>query len=426
MKKINMALKTALTFFLVLSSILCQAQDMNRVRKYLKVLCAPKMAGRGYVKEGDKKAAAFLKKEFEKIGLQAFKGTYFQHFNMDINTFPGKAVLKDDFHTLVTGKDYIVNPISGSGKGSYPVKYLDTLIFSDASLRSRFLSENNSGVVFVYEARHYQKMTELGIEYLNKIHEAACIIELEDRKLTASLSGNQFSHPFFKVKKEAFNTTTKKISFDLDAKLIKNYQSQNVIGYIRGKSKPDSMIIVSAHYDHLGKMGKKTYFPGANDNASGISMLLELARHYATPGNEPEYTIFFMAFGGEEAGLLGSKYFTEHPYFFLTRIRFMINLDLLGTGDDGMMVVNATLNPAEFSLLESINQQKKYLPVIKKRGAAANSDHYYFSERDVPAFFFYTLGGIAAYHDIYDKPQTLPLTRFKEVFLLITDFIREI
>jgi aminopeptidase YwaD len=411
---------------LIFLSLISGAQDIKRVRNYLKVLCSPKMGGRGYVDQGDKKAAEFLSKEFKKIGLQAFKGSYFQHFNFDINTFPGKVVLKDDFKTLVTGKDYIVNPISGSGKGSYPVKYLDTLVFTDARVRYRFLSEDNSCFVFVYETRHYQKITELGVEYLNKIHEAACIIELEDLKLTASLSGNQFSNPFFKVKKEAFNTKTKSISFELDAKLLKNYQSQNVIGYIKGKTKPDSMIIISAHYDHLGRMGSKTYFPGANDNASGVSMLLELARYYAKPENQPDHTIFFMAFGAEEAGLIGSKYFTEHPYFFLTRIRFMINLDLLGTGDNGMMVVNATINPSEFSLLEDINKRKNYLPAIKKRGEAANSDHYFFSERDVPAFFFYTLGGISAYHDVYDRPQTLPLTKFKEVFLLITDFIREI
>jgi aminopeptidase YwaD len=384
------------------------------------------MGGRGYVNNGDKKAAEFLRKEFQKIGVQPFKGTYFQNFNLDINTFPGKVILQIDNKKLITGKDYIVNPISGPGKGEYNVKYLDTLIFTDSSIRKNFLNSDNSRSVFVYESKYYQKITELSLDYLDKIHEAPCIIELEDRKLTAGLSANQFSHPFFKVKKESFDMSTRQIKFQLDAKLIKNYQTQNVIGYIKGKTKPDSMVIISAHYDHLGRMGKKTYFPGANDNASGVSMMLELARHYAEPENQPDYTIFFMAFGAEETGLLGSKYFTEHPYFFLTRIRFMINLDLLGTGDDGMMVVNATVNPAEFSLLEAINKKNNYLPVIKKRGPAANSDHYYFSEREVPAFFFYTLGGIAAYHDIYDKPETLPLTKFKEVFLLISDFIKEL
>jgi aminopeptidase YwaD len=420
-------MKIKLSFFLfIISFALCKGQDMDRARKYLDKLCSKRMAGRGYVKHADLKAAEFLKKEFQEIGLQPFKGTYFQNFNLNINTFPGKVILELDGKKLVTGQDYIVNPISGAGKGEYEVKFLDTLIFSDKSVREKFLASDNSHSVFVYESRHYQKITELPLDYLNKIHEAPCIIELEDRKLIAGLSGNQFSHPFFKVKKEVFNKSTKKIKFRLDAELIKDYQTQNVIAYIKGKTKPDSMVIISAHYDHLGRMGKKTYFPGANDNASGVAMMLELARYYAKPENKPDYTIFFMAFGAEEVGLLGSKYFTEHPYFFLTRIRFMINLDLLGTGEDGMMVVNATVNPAEFGLLEDINKRKSYLPVIKKRGVAANSDHYYFSENDVPAFFFYTLGGITAYHDIYDKPKTLPLTKFKEVFLLISDFIKEL
>jgi aminopeptidase YwaD len=421
-----MKIKIAFTFLFIISFTLCEGQDMVRVKKNINILCAKKMGGRGYVKAGEKKAAEFLKREFQKIGLQDFKGTYFQNFNLNINTFPGKVILHAENKKLDTGKDYIVNPISGPGKGECHIKYLDTLLFTDNSIRKNFLSADNSNFAFVYESKYFKKITELPLEYLDKIHEAPCIIELEDRKLTAGLSGNQFSHPFFKVRKEAFDMSASRIKFRLDAQLIKNYQTQNVIGYIKGKTMPDSMIIISAHYDHLGKMGKKTYFPGANDNASGVAMMLELARHYSKPENQPDYTIFFMAFGAEEIGLLGSKYFTEHPYFFLTRIRFMINLDLLGTGEDGMMVVNATVNPAEFGLLEDINKRKNYLPAIKKRSEAANSDHYYFSERDVPAFFFYTLGGITAYHDIYDRPKTLPLTKFKEVFLLISDFVKEL
>jgi aminopeptidase YwaD len=326
---------------------------------------------------------------------------------------------------LVTGKDYIVNPISKKGKGNLKVTYLDSLIFSNEEARKKFLVTINNNSVFIYEAKDYHRVSELSLNFLDKIHESKCIIELEDRKLVAGLSNHQFSNPFFKVKKEAFNKNVKKIKFRLEAELIKNYQSQNVIGFIKGKTKADSIIIISAHYDHLGRMGREVYFPGANDNASGVSLLLELARFYSMPENQPEYSIFFMAFGAEEAGLLGSKYFTENPYFSLKRIRFMINLDLMGTGDEGMMVVNGTLFPNEFNRLTEINKTHQYLTTIKKRGPAANSDHFFFSEKEVPAFFFYTLGGIAAYHDIYDRPETLPLTKFKEVFLLITDFVKE-
>jgi aminopeptidase YwaD len=409
----------------VLYASIGSAQDMGRVKQYLDTLCSPNMHGRGYVCKGDKIAADYLKNQFESIGLQNYKGSFIQNFNFDINTFPGTVFLKADKRKLITGQDYLVNPISKKGKGSSKVKYLDTLIFSNQEAQKKFLAAKNKKFAFVYEAKDYSRITELSLDYLDKIHESKCIIELEDRKLVHGLSNHQFSNPFFKVKKEAFSKDIKKVKFKVDALLIKNYQSQNVIGFVKGKTKGDSIIIISAHYDHLGRMGKEVYFPGANDNASGISLMLELARFYSLPANQPEYSIFFMAFGAEEAGLLGSKYFTEHPYFSLKRIRFMINLDLMGTGDDGMMVVNGTLIPNEFNKLTEINKAHNYLAAIKKRGSAANSDHFFFSEKEVPAFFFYTLGGISAYHDIYDRPETLPLTKFKEVYQLIIDFVKE-
>jgi Zn-dependent M28 family amino/carboxypeptidase len=173
-------------------------------------------------------------------------------------------------------------------------------------------------------------------------------------------------------------------------------------------------------------MGKDTYFPGANDNASGTTMLLELAQHYSQPQNQPEYSMVFMAFGAEEAGLIGSRYYVQHPLFPIREIKFMINLDLVGTGDEGMTVVNAVDLPDQFNLLTRINEQKGYMPKINKRTNAPNSDHYFFATKGVKAIFIYTLGGIKAYHDIYDRAETLPLTKFKELFGLLTDFIEEL
>ena len=124
--------------------------------------------------------------------------------------------------------------------------------------------------------------------------------------------------------------------------------------------------------------------------------------------------------------MVGSKYFTEHPVFELSKIKFLINLDLLGTGYEGITVVNATEFKTRFDALKQLNTDKKYLPLVKPRGKAQNSDHYWFTEKGVPSFFIYTMGGIKAYHDVYDKPQTLPLTKYKEVFRLLVDFIAAI
>jgi Zn-dependent M28 family amino/carboxypeptidase len=77
-------------------------------------------------------------------------------------------------------------------------------------------------------------------------------------------------------------------------------------------------------------------------------MLLNLAQHYTKPEHRPKYSILFVAFGAEEVGLIGSKYFVDHPIIDLSKIRFLLNMDILGTGDEGITVVNATLFPTEF------------------------------------------------------------------------------
>ena len=134
----------------------------------------------------------------------------------------------------------------------------------------------------------------------------------------------------------------------------------------------------------------------------------------------------FRSLAGEEIGLLGSKYFTERPLLPLKSIRFLINTDLAGTGEEGITVVNATEFPNEYALLNTVNDQNKFLVKINARGKAANSDHYFFTEKGVPAFFFYTLGGIKAYHDIFDKPETLPLNEHEDLFKLIVQFNKKL
>src|SRR5947209_3674378 len=99
-----MKIKLVFIFLLIVSLSVCKGQDIDRVRKCIKTLCSKKMAGRGYVKKGDLKAAQYLKKEFQKIGLQPFKGTYFQNFNLNINTFPSKVNLQADGKSLVIGE----------------------------------------------------------------------------------------------------------------------------------------------------------------------------------------------------------------------------------------------------------------------------------------------------------------------------------
>ncbi|MBK5284656.1 MAG: Zn-dependent exopeptidase M28 [Bacteroidia bacterium] len=253
----------------------------------------------------------------------------------------------------------------------------------------------------------------------------AGIIAIEEKKLTWSVSSEAYPYPIFVVKRE-FIAVGKKISFDVTNKIIPEFKTQNLAGYYDGTSAEDSFIVITAHYDHLGMMGDSVYFPGANDNASGTSMMLDFLKYYSSEKNRPKCKVAFVAFAGEEAGLRGSEYFVNNPMIPLNRIKFLINLDLVGTGDEGIMVVNATEHPDKFKVLKKINKEKKYFSNIGQRGKAKNSDHYWFTEKGVKCFFIYTLGGISAYHDIYDRAETVPLTKYENLFRLLRDFVMEL
>jgi Zn-dependent M28 family amino/carboxypeptidase len=147
-----------------------------------------------------------------------------------------------------------------------------------------------------------------------------------------------------------------------------------------------------------------------------------MAKYYAA--HPQPYSIGFICFAGEEIGLLGSAYYTEHPLLPLNKIHFLLNIDMVGTGEEGVTVVNATEFPAAFAALQQLNRDKQYLVDVKARGKAANSDHYNFSEKGVPAFFIYTMGGIKAYHDVFDVAATLPLTEVNDLSCLIKDFFQ--
>lgn len=395
----------------------CQGQDSLYAREVIKELTSEKYNGRGYVKEGDKKAATYIAAEFKKHGLQPLGSkNYFQEFGFPVNTFPSCMEVSINGTTLQAGKDFIVDPGMKKTTGKYDIVRIEKnmVLYSKAEISGKWILLDTVGTGIQIKKDDWTAWKQ-------NIFGAAGMIIVQPVKLTWSVSTEEEKFPVIEIVKSSLPESPASIKLNICNKFIPRHETQNVIGYIPGKSNPDSYLFISAHYDHLGRMGTNAWFPGANDNASGIAMLLNLAKHYSQ--HPPEYSIVFIAFAGEEAGLIGSMYYTENPVVPLTSIKFLLNLDLLGTGDDGMMVVNATEYPQHFSRLDSINTQKQLLPKIGQRGKAANSDHYFFTEKGVPAFFCYTLGGISAYHDIYDIEKTLPLTRFKEVFQLFTGFL---
>lgn len=408
----------------------CFSQEKQEVLRYahqvIDTLCSPSMQGRGYINNGDSIAADFLQEEFARIGIKPLGDSYKQFFQCDVNTFPETSTITIGSKTLQEGKDFIPKEYSSSVSGKFKIKWLDKttvgsneaikeLIKNAASLNTQIINK----ALVVDTAGIDKDVANTLIMFAMNLSPKVLFIVV-GTKLTHNVSRTSYKTPSVVVTKNTFSKTDKYVSILLKNKLLLNHTSQNVLGFIKGTQYPDSFILFSAHYDHLGQLGKDVYFPGANDNASGCAMLLNLAKYYAA--HPPKYSIGFFAFGGEELGLLGSKFYVNHSIFSLTRIKFLINLDLVGTGDEGIKVVNATVHKTEFDTLVKINSENHLLPDIYARGKAMNSDHYYFEEAGVKTFFIYTLGGIKAYHDIYDRPETLPLTKFYELYNLLTGF----
>lgn len=408
---------------------------ISYAREIIDTLTSVNMHGRGYVNEGDQLAADYIKRTFQTHGLKSFTPDFYQSFHFSVNTFPENiefSIMGKDGKTRqekrFSGKPGI-NMLVGAGcpetKGVYPVVVFDSTFASAESFETFKPSQK---IFILADDRGVTDKKKL--EYFKKVKSGyfgtTGVIEFTG-KLTHTVS--QQVNPFCTVKvlSDSFNLDAKRlkklrVALQVENKFITDHLAKNVIGYVKGKVHPDSFLVFSAHYDHLGQLGKDVYFPGSNDNASGCAMLLNLARYYSMPAHQQDYSIVFMAFAGEEMGLLGSDYYTDHPLFPLNQICFLLNMDIMGTGDEGITVENGTLFKPEFDKLVEINTENNFLKEIKRRGKAANSDHYPFSEKGVKAFFIYTLGGIKAYHDVYDKAETLPLTKFEELFKLITRF----
>ncbi|PJA07945.1 MAG: aminopeptidase [Flavobacteriales bacterium CG_4_10_14_0_2_um_filter_32_8] len=421
-------MKKSITFLLFQFLFHCSvfSQDITYARNVIDTLTSSFFNGRGVVNEGEKKAANYLANEYQKLGLKQFDATYFQTFTYPINTFLGELSVSFEETKLIAGKDYLVDAKSGSLAGTFKlVWYNKDNVPSKKELKKLAHINFFSNKFIVIDDEGVEKGNELFELLKINVFGAAGIIKLENKKLTQGLSSTYHDFAILRIKRESIHRDYLSITVEINQKLESKYQSQNVIGYVEGTEFSDSFIVVSAHYDHLGAMGNDVFFPGANDNASGVAMLLNLAYHY-THKDPPKKTVVFIAFGAEEAGILGSKFFVEHPTFSLTKINFVMNLDLLGTGDDGVMIVNGAILPQQFEMLEKINAENNYVTAIKKRGKAANSDHYWFTEKGVPAFFMYTMGGITAYHDVDDVAKTLPLTKFEDCFRLIRDFLDEL
>lgn len=403
------------SFLIILLSgsfFVLNAQNRKQIEKHLKKLTSASFSGRGYVNKGDHKAALYLAKQFELYGLKKINNSFYQPYELRMNTFPKTPKIKINGKKLKVADDFVVNASSTKIEGKYNCIYLPlSSNQKEMDLGDVFLVGNQEQKNLLKENLYQSK----GFIYLNEGQAYWSVWPGRDTS----------SYHVIKVRKESLTDSIQEIELKIDPEYIPHYQTQNVWGMVKGKKYPDSLIILGAHYDHLGKLGKAIYH-GANDNASGTTMILELANYFSHPENQPNCSILFALFSGEEAGLLGSKYMAENFPFDYSQVKYMINLDMVGAGSEGIKMVNATVFPFIYDKMKELNEEKGYLKAVKSRGESCNSDHCSFYEKGIPSVFIYTLGNeTKAYHIPQDDFKHLPLTEFEDLFKLLRDFVEE-
>ncbi|MCH2233090.1 MAG: M20/M25/M40 family metallo-hydrolase [Crocinitomicaceae bacterium] len=399
--------------------------QVEYAREIMSELCSDNYKGRGYVDSGDIKASQFIADELESIGVEAGSKTgYFQEYSFSVNTFPYAIEVKLDDSLLTPGENYLISPYSGTAQGKFDVVPINSEnYFTTYGGNVVPQKGKKEQVVYAFNFTDYAPGETLSDIQKNayQIAQYYPVIWVTNQKQMYSVGRFHLNYPIIEIDSSAYNSP-EEVYIKVNNKYIPKYTTRNVIGKIKGKKKR-KYIVFSAHFDHLGMMGPDAMFPGANDNASGVAMLLSLAKHYVD--NKPDYTIYFCFFSGEEAGLEGSKYFVSHPTFKLKRVNFVLNIDIMGGAEDGITLVNGTKHTEAFEKIQEINLAMNLLNRVKKRGPTANSDHYYFSESGIPSFFIYSMGNVSNYHDIFDTAENTTLGKFDEVETLLKSFLLE-
>jgi len=202
----------------------------------------------------------------------------------------------------------------------------------------------------------------------------------------------------------------------------------NVIGYLDNKA--ENTVIIGAHYDHLGYGGEGSLFRdtikavhnGADDNASGVALLLDLAKKLKGKNTNNNY--LFMAFSGEEMGLLGSNYFVKNPTIDTKKVSYMINMDMVGRmkKDSSLAVYGTGTSPIFKQVLKAHNNDFK---LIQNESGVGPSDHTSFYLADIPVLHFFT-GQHSDYHRPSDDIETLNYEGMAKISNYIFDIISDL
>lgn len=458
--------------------------DARRYLADVKHLTSDEFKGRGSGSPELDKVARFLAKEFQKAGLRPLGGSYLQAFPVSEKSSMGSGnafsyTLLGSRTELKAGEDF--TPFSFSASGSvggsvvfagYGItapecKYDD---YEGIDVRGKIVlllrhepQEFDSESVF--EGRVYSEHSQLFSKALNaRAHGAVAVIYVND---TAAHTPNTLEPfvslpgpadpgiPFVQVASEDVETwfaasrrNFKRVQEEIDRTLAPqsfafeeslqvslvadvrhaSRNVSNVVGYLPGTT--DEHVIVGAHYDHLG-LGEQyslapekagSVHPGADDNASGVAGVLALARYFGGR-QRPVRGIVFIAFAGEELGLLGSVHYANHPLLPAHNARLMINMDMIGRIRDRKVMVGGAPAGSEMRrILDTLATKYKLDLDLSDTSVYGSSDHTSFKSKRIQTLFFFS-GLHGDYHRPSDTWDKIDAPATVELLHLIADLL---
>ena len=386
-------------------------------------LTSPFMAGRAYIDNGDKKAAEFIRSELKENNVSLLGEDGFQSVPLKVNNIlEANLYVGIKNRKLELGKEFLV--LGASPSCDFILKNEKAKVISTKAELEKLKPHKLKDKVLIFNLGELSNYDV--IRFLRTIKEKEhtpklAIIQGQD-KLQYYTGRNVMSFPVVQLRDKIFSKKINRLKLSIKSEFHENYQSQNVWARVEGTNYPDSTFVFVSHYDHLGKIGQ-TYFPGANDNASGVSVLLDLAKYYAS--NPAECSIVFIFVTGEEIGLVGSTAAAENPLINLQKVKFLFNLDMVGTGSTGVAVINGQKERRAGELLQEINSENHWFSRVVLGEESCNSDHCPFVQKGVAAHFLFTYGcEYNEYHSVHDNGKELSFTKHIDFCNLLKEFVR--
>ena len=426
----------------------------NELQSTVKYLSSPELQGRLAGSEGYNKAAAYVADCYKQWGLQnAGFEDYYQQFLLEYNQIEESHFAIATHDTTLEyslGNDYICRGFSGSGDIQAPVVFCGYGISRPQMGYDDFEDVNVAGKIvleFKADPRWKIKGKHIGYRSLRKKvkaargHGAKAIIYVSrtnarnPQKPIGSVmhgEGPQYEdfpqiHVSLDVARELFNRSGQSLTelqmaidsaqkphsvelsprahIRVDAQYDPQKPSMNVVGMVEGDSLKNEYLVVGAHLDHVGSQAGRVYFPGANDNASGVASMLEMAEAFALNDIKPRRSILFVAFSAEEQGLNGSRYFVDHLPVNKSRIKAMINLDCVAHGDS-IAVGGGKSAPKLYRVVRTRDAaMEKMMTNTTWKGGGADATPFF--EQGIPTLYFVTQHSYTYLHLPGDKPETL-------------------